>query len=244
MTQQSQQPTGKTQRKPFPRKATIQRLLWCDRHCCLCEKPCGIDIELAHIDNDHANSNIENAIPVCYDCHARMGAYNDRHPRGNKLKIEEIKARREQIYEKYTRQYVAPLQYSISQFKNAWAPRQELPRQFPDVSLCVANLSDYLWTKLTVALTGILNGQKVELELKDRLYRGEKVWNLNPRRLVYGHFEIMNERLRKLRSDDRLEVRIQIIQEDPLGRRHELLQDGYVYKQGDSKTQDSWYFEP
>lgn len=95
-----------------------------------------------------------------------------------------------------------------------------------------------------MALTGILNGQKVELEIKDRLYRGEKVWNLNPKRLVYSHFEIMNERLRKLRSDDRLEVRIQIIQEDPLGRHHALLQDGYVYKQGDSKTQDSWYFEP
>jgi hypothetical protein len=172
-----------------------------------------------------------------------MGAYNDRHPRGNKLKIEEIKARREQIYEKYTRQYVALLQYSISQFVDAWGPRQGPTRKFPDVSICVVNLSDYLWTKLTVALTGLLNGQKVDLELKDRLYRGEKVWNLNPRRQMNGHFEIMNERLRAVRSDDRLEIRIQIVQEDPLGRRHELLQDGYVYKQGDSEN-DSWYFEP
>ena len=123
-------------------------------------------------------------------------------------------------------------------------PGKDFPDSFRMLACASRTYPDYLWTKLTVALTGILNGQQVELELKDRLYRGEKVWNLNPRRRVYSHFEIMNERLRQLRSDDRLEVRIQIIQEDPLGRRHELLQDGYVYKQGDSKTQDSWYFEP
>ena len=173
-----------------------------------------------------------------------MGAYNHCHPRGNKLKIEEIKARREQIYEKYTRQYVAPLRYSISQLVDAWAPQQGNIREFPDVSFCVVNLSDYLWTKLTVALTGFVNGRTVDLLLQDGLYRGEKRWNVNPRRQVNGHFEITNKRLRRLRPDDRLEIRIQIVQEDPLGRPHELLQDGYVYKKGDGKVQDNWHFEP
>jgi len=37
-------------RQDFKEKEKIQRLLWCDRHCCICEKACGIDIEFAHID--------------------------------------------------------------------------------------------------------------------------------------------------------------------------------------------------
>ena len=138
-----------------------------------------------------------------------MGAYNDRHPRGNKLKIEEIKARREQIYEKYTREYVAPVRPEISQFVNPLYPAQGGRRKFPDVSVCMANLSDYL-----------------------------------PKRQVNGHFEIANQRLRELRPNDRFEIRLQITQEDTLGRSHEWLPEGFVYRLRDGRTQDCWYAEP
>lgn len=169
-----------------------------------------------------------------------MGAYNDRHPRGIKLKLEEIRARREQIYDKYTWQYLAPLHYEISHLVDALNPRQDSRRTFPDVSFCVVNLSDYLWTKFTVQFTGLLNAQKTDLELRDKLYRAEKQWSLNPKRQVNGHFKIMSTSIQGLQPKDRLEIRIQVAQEDTLGRRHELLPDGYVYKQ----EEKIWYFEP
>ena len=88
----------------------IKLLLWCDRHCCLCGKACGTDIEIAHIDSK-GPAEIDNAIPLCYDCHAKTGRYDPKHPRGNKHRPEELKARREQVYEQHTRALVPPLDY-------------------------------------------------------------------------------------------------------------------------------------
>jgi len=217
-------------RKDFRKNEKIQCLIWCDRHCCLCEKPCGLDIEMAHIGN-REDDNIDNGIPVCYDCHAKMGMYNELHPRGTKLSQEEVKARREQIYDKYTRQYITPIHYVIS---------QNGQRRYPDVGLSVVNLSDYLVTQLTINLQGYLNGKRSNLRLTDPLYRGEKVWNVNSRRQINGHFEVRNPRLRKLKMNDRLEIRVSIVQRDAVGRDHRLLEDGYVY----NTSCGDWYFEP
>jgi len=79
-------------------------LLWCARHCCLSGKDCGIVTEIAHI--DPKRNDQENAIPLCYDCHAKIGQYSREHPRGNRFKAEELVPRREQIYDQYTRHLV------------------------------------------------------------------------------------------------------------------------------------------
>ena len=227
-------------RKDFKEKDKIQRLLWCDRHCCLCEKPCGIDIEMAHIE-ENDNYEIDNAIPVCYVCHAKIGMYNKLHPRGTKFKIKEIKTCRDQIYDKHTRQYVAPTQYVISQNIHPFSPQPEPEtRRYPHVSLSIMNLSDYLGTQLKVLLKGILNGRSVRLNLTDGLYTGKKTWNLNPRRIVNGHFEIHGRRVLSLKPKDRFEIRVKIVQTDAIGRDHKLLEDGYVY----NNRKDYWYFEP
>jgi hypothetical protein len=57
-------------------------------------------MEAAHIvDESEGGSNeADNGIPVCFDCHQEIGAYNDKHPRGNKIRPEELKARRDRIY--------------------------------------------------------------------------------------------------------------------------------------------------
>lgn len=96
-------------RKKYDFSEDIKRkcLLWSDRHCCLCGKVCGIDIEVAHI--EQKKDDLDNAIPLCYDCHAAIGRYNDGHPRGLKYRFDELKARRDQIYEKYTGHFVSPL---------------------------------------------------------------------------------------------------------------------------------------
>jgi hypothetical protein len=40
--------------------------------------------------------DIENAIPVCFECHAEIHSYNDQHPRGRKFQPEELRHHREQ----------------------------------------------------------------------------------------------------------------------------------------------------
>ncbi len=227
-------------RKDFKNKDKIERLLWCDRHCCLCEKLCGVHIEFAHI-GDPENNNIDNAIPVCYDCHAQIGMYNLKHPKGNKYRSEELKRRRDQIYEKYTRQYIAPIKYVISNKKEPYQQNSDL-RQYPKVTFNITNMSDYLPVKLNIILKGKLNGRYVDLGLSKGLYTGAKPWNLNPRRQINGNFEIKNNRFVRYKPDDFIEVRAIINITDVLGREHSLLEDGYVFNQ--SAETPCWYFEP
>jgi hypothetical protein len=100
----------------FREEDKIKMLLWCARYCCLCGRNAGPDIEIAHISKKDGN-NIDNGIPLCYDCHAKIGHYNLQHPRGNKYKPEELKARREQVYEEHTRNLVPPLHFYLNQRK-------------------------------------------------------------------------------------------------------------------------------
>jgi hypothetical protein len=48
---------------------------------------------------DGGPDNIDNAIPVCFECHAEIHAYNDRHPRGRKYRPEELRLHKEQWLE-------------------------------------------------------------------------------------------------------------------------------------------------
>ena len=73
-------------------------LTQCHRRCCICHRFCGVKIEIDHIDQkaDSHDNTIENAIPVCFECHAEIHSYNDRHPRGRKFSSAELRAHREQ----------------------------------------------------------------------------------------------------------------------------------------------------
>ena len=73
----------------------------CMRHCCLCRKQCGTNIEAAHIIDaaTGGTDDPENGIPVCFDCHQEIGAYRDSHPKGNKFRSEELCNRRDKVYE-------------------------------------------------------------------------------------------------------------------------------------------------
>jgi HNH endonuclease len=50
-------------------------------------------MELDHIipEGDGGPDTLDNAIPVCFECHAEIHAYNDRHPRGRKYRPEELR---------------------------------------------------------------------------------------------------------------------------------------------------------
>jgi hypothetical protein len=225
-------------RKEFNQDDVIARLLWSDRHCCICGKACGVNIEIAHIE-DSDNYDIDNAVPACFDCHLKIGHYNDKHPLGKKFSAKEIKRRREQIYDKHTREYLVPIQYKISDLLNPTLPNMG-KREYPDITFNIINMSESLPTQLKIILRGILNGEDVDLELDKGHYTGDKLWNMNPRMIVNGHFEIHNTRLRSLSTTDRLDIRVSITQIDMLKRAHQLLEDGYSY----NSEKRYWYFEP
>jgi len=86
---------------PFSPEVKAEMFARCMRHCCLCRKQCGTNIEAAHImdEADGGPNDAENGIPVCFDCHQEIGAYRDRHPKGNKFREEELRERRDKVYE-------------------------------------------------------------------------------------------------------------------------------------------------
>jgi len=84
----------------FPVDVRTKVLIRCARICCLCFKQCGTKIEVHHIEQEaDGGANTEsNALPVCFDCHAEVGSYNTRHPKGTKYRGDELRARRDAIY--------------------------------------------------------------------------------------------------------------------------------------------------
>jgi hypothetical protein len=55
-------------------------------------------MELDHIEQKGGggSDNIDNAIPVCFECHAEIHSYNDKHPRGRKFRPEELRGHKKQ----------------------------------------------------------------------------------------------------------------------------------------------------
>lgn len=86
---------------PFPQDVRARVFVRSARVCCLCFKLCGTNIQAAHIvaEADGGSNDEDNAIPLCLDCHQEVGAYDPRHPIGNKFTVVELKARRDQLYD-------------------------------------------------------------------------------------------------------------------------------------------------
>ena len=74
----------------------------CGRHCCICHKFCGIKMEVHHIkaEADGGKNTFENAIPLCFDCHAEVRQYDPKHPKGTKFTEKELIQQRDKWYEK------------------------------------------------------------------------------------------------------------------------------------------------
>jgi len=85
----------------FDRSSVSALLARCRRRCCVCHRFCGVKIETDHIELKAAggDDDIENAIPVCFDCHAEIHSYNDQHPRGRKFTADELRLHKKQWLE-------------------------------------------------------------------------------------------------------------------------------------------------
>ncbi len=86
----------------FPSNVAEKALLDCGRHCCICHKFCGFKIELHHIiqEANGGQNTYENCIPLCFDCHAEVKAYDPNHPKGRKYTETELQGHRNRWYEK------------------------------------------------------------------------------------------------------------------------------------------------
>jgi hypothetical protein len=82
----------------FKQDEVDELLAKCHRRCSICHRFCGSKMETDHIilQSEEGNDNIDNAIPLCFDCHAEVHSYNNKHPRGRKYHPNELKKHKEQ----------------------------------------------------------------------------------------------------------------------------------------------------
>jgi HNH endonuclease len=82
----------------FNQKDVDDLLVRCHRRCCICHRFCGVKIETDHIvpAAEDGCGDIDNAIVVCFECHAEIHSYNDQHPRGRKFRPDELRKHKEQ----------------------------------------------------------------------------------------------------------------------------------------------------
>lgn len=81
----------------WPLEVKSQALVACARRCCICHKFCSTNIECHHIvpESEGGESTLDNCIPLCFDCHADVGHYNVRHPKGTKYSASELRGHRD-----------------------------------------------------------------------------------------------------------------------------------------------------
>ncbi len=86
----------------FPNNVKMDALVDCGRHCCICHRFCGTKIEIHHIKlaTEGGADTLENAIPLCFDCHADMRSYDSKHPKGTKYTENELKRHRDNWFKK------------------------------------------------------------------------------------------------------------------------------------------------
>lgn len=232
---------------PFKDEDKINILLWCERHCCLCEKPCDTNIVIHHIEQKESKemskemlSNIDNAIPLCYDCHGRIRSYNPKHAVGTAYRNREIKTRRDQIYEKYTRHLVPITHFEITQVVRMNCSLALRP--FPDVGFNLVHRDERFLPVTAKVEVKCLLDKKDEGIMDDPTgyYNGKTDWNLNPTSIICGHFSVPEKYATgvKEKRDFKIEVRVTII--DQYSRPHRLLPQCWTYV----STDNYWFLEP
>jgi len=82
----------------FNREEVADLLARCHRRCCICHRFCGFKMETDHITpvGKDGSDDVDNAIPVCLECHAEIHCYNPAHPRGRKYTEEELREHKRQ----------------------------------------------------------------------------------------------------------------------------------------------------
>ncbi len=184
---------------PFNIQTKTEMFIRCGRLCCLCLKQCGTNIEAAHIIDEAQGglSDADNGIPVCLDCHQEIGAYDPKHPKGNKFQSRELIARRNRVYELVESgvlyaQLIA--QRSHSNISNGNDSRVEMPVR-PAMSLTAKRFLGSIQSSLD---TSEISTRKLSLlSQNDRAYILEELSNK-----IVDNLQDINLFTRLLQSDD------------------------------------------
>ena len=85
----------------FPGPVREEALVRSARRCCVCRMYKGLGIEVHHIEAEAAGgpNTLDNAIALCFDCHAAAGHYNAKHPRGTRFKPSELRRHRDKHWD-------------------------------------------------------------------------------------------------------------------------------------------------
>ena len=85
---------------PFSQSTKERALVAAGRRCCLCGRFKGVRLEVHHIrpESSGGGNAFDNAISLCFDCHADVGHYNTTHPRGNRYSPTELRQHRDRLY--------------------------------------------------------------------------------------------------------------------------------------------------
>lgn len=77
----------------FPSSVRDKALLAAARHCCVCRRYKGALLEVHHItpQSEGGADDLENAIALCFDCHAWAGHYFAKHPKGCKYSPDHLR---------------------------------------------------------------------------------------------------------------------------------------------------------
>jgi hypothetical protein len=80
----------------FDNATRAKALVAAARHCCVCHRYKGVKVEVHHVvpEAEGGDDTLENAITLCFDCHADAGHYNTRHPRGSRFSQNELRRAR------------------------------------------------------------------------------------------------------------------------------------------------------
>ena len=86
----------------FSEEIKIKAMIACGRCCCVCHKFCGNNMEVHHIKAraEGGQDIYENAIPLCFNCHAEVRQYDPKHPKGIKFTEKELVMHRNEWYSK------------------------------------------------------------------------------------------------------------------------------------------------
>lgn len=234
----------KKDKRQFSQDVKRKALLCCERHCCLCNKQCDTNIEVHHIDPGLEKPDLnafENAIPLCYDCHGRIG-YDKDHRKGNKITSQELRYRRDQVYKLKTAKIMPDIKVSLL---------YDDSKEITHVKLSILNKHPHNKGKLRTKfiLYNDDDGSVIH-EHKTGVYGGEDLFVLNsnaganfPRNFLNPILDKDNEGKWKIKNEYKdvkhfkVEVRASII--DDYDYEHELFPVFWKYN-----FNDGWYYEP
>lgn len=163
-----------------------------------------------------------------------IGHYRDEHPRGKKFRPEELKARREQVFEEQTRHLVPQIAFRV----------EADDRELPFARFVAKNLGNYPPVKALLSLTVFGDGKNLGPVIGSH-YRGEFPVNLNPGHGFNGYFVLPLAKGSATKPPFQvLLVKVDVTIIDPYEREHRLLPFGFVYVPPKGQQKAQWYYEP